>query len=423
MSYSELPELLEKRAKVVSDQQAMLGLAERDKREFTADETQTYENLDSEYERLSTEIADMRRAKKEMEERVSQTMARSAALESLSENPYREMPRNADADTGDRERRAYSDAFLKYLTLDNGAAFRSMQVDVDTAGGYLVPEQFSSEIIRKIDNEVFLRQWVADAGKLFKLDSIASLGIPTITHADNSDDWTSEIPNGGVSVSDGPSTGKRVLQPRRLMKIATPSRDLIKNSAVGADRIVMDELAYLNSITFERAYFEGDGSGQPMGLFVASDNGIPAERDVSTDNTTTEITTDNLIEVKYSLKPGYSRGAKWIFHRNTVKEIRKLKDGYGQYLWKQGLKDEDDTILDLPYAMSEYCPNTFEAGKYVGILGNFAYYWIADFVDFYVQVLEEKYITENKIGYMSIWYTDGMPVVGEAFSRVTLASA
>jgi hypothetical protein len=44
-----------------------------------------------------------------------------------------------------------------------------------------------------------------------------------------------------------------------------------------------------------------------------------------------------------------------------------------QYLWPPGLvADRPDTILDLLFFMSEYAPNTFTTGLYVGIIGAIA---------------------------------------------------
>ena len=78
-------------------------------------------------------------------------------------------------------------------------------------------------------------------------------------------------------------------------------------------------------------------------------------------------------------------------------------------------------ILDIPVIMSEYAPNTFTTGLYAGILGDFSYYWIADALDMTIQVLTELYAESNQNGYILRSETDGMPVLEEAFVRVTLA--
>jgi len=172
----------------------------------------------------------------------------------------------------------------------------------------------------------------------------------------------------------------------------------------------------------EKAFLIGTGVGQPLGIFTASNSGISTARDVSTGNTSTAIKADNLIECAYTLKAQYRRNARWIFHRDTVKMIRKLKDGEGNYLWRMGLAaDRPDTILGHPFMESEYAPNTFTTGKYVGVLGDFSFYWIADALTMQIQVLTELYAESNQNGYIGRKESDGMPVLEEAFVRVTLA--
>jgi HK97 family phage major capsid protein len=118
----------------------------------------------------------------------------------------------------------------------------------------------------------------------------------------------------------------------------------------------------------------------------------------------------------------HRRAAKWIFHRDGVKMISKLKDGNGQYLWQPGLRAGDpDTILGLSVYESEYVPNTFTSGLYVGMLADFKWYYIADALDIEIQRLEEIKAETNQIEFIGRLKNDAMPVLEEAFVRVTLA--
>jgi HK97 family phage major capsid protein len=157
-------------------------------------------------------------------------------------------------------------------------------------------------------------------------------------------------------------------------------------------------------------------------VFTANAQGIDTDRDVSTGNTATSIQCDGLIEAKYTLHPSYLPRAKWIFHRDAHKQIRKLKDGEGQYIWRAGIAgDKGDTILDIPALMSEYAPHTFTSTLYVGILGDFSRYYIVDSLGTTIQTLTELYAATNENGYILRKETDGAPVVDEAFVRVALA--
>jgi HK97 family phage major capsid protein len=71
--------------------------------------------------------------------------------------------------------------------------------------------------------------------------------------------------------------------------------------------------------------------------------------------------------------------------------------------------------------MSEYAPNTFTTGLYVGLIGDWSQYWIVDALDLTIQRLVELYAETNQTGFIGRMETDGAPVLAEAFARVKLA--
>ncbi len=185
----------------------------------------------------------------------------------------------------------------------------------------------------------------------------------------------------------------------------------------------MRRLAYKFGITQEKGFLTGSGAGQPLGVFTASPLGISTGRDVSTDNTATAFTANGLYNVKYSLKAAYWPRAKWLFHRDAVKMLAKLVNGEGQYLWQPSLQmGQPDMLLGHPVSVSEYAPNTFTANLYVGIIGDFSQYWIADSMAMEIQRLVELYAATNQVALIGRMESDGMPVLEEAFARVKLAA-
>ena len=55
-----------------------------------------------------------------------------------------------------------------------------------------------------------------------------------------------------------------------------------------------------------------------------------------------------------------------------MKRLVKTKDGEGQYIYRLSVREgEPDSLLGLPMSLSEYAPNTFTTGQYVGLLGDF----------------------------------------------------
>ncbi len=398
--------LRQERAAVVVQMRAILDGVEKEKRDLNGDETTNYETMEKELQRQEKEI--------EREERLYQI---ETGLRNQSNIPP---PANdgSDAEQRTKKQSAIFSRFLQYGKEQlSGEEIRALQADSETVGGFLVaPQQFVATLIKAVDNLVVMRQFAT----IISVTKAASLGVPSLD-ADPADaDWTKEIATG--SEDSTMAFGKRELFPHPLAKLLKVSEKLLRVSALDVESLVRERLAYKFAVTHENTFLNGSGSNQPLGIFTASADGIPTTRDVSTGNTATVIGCDGLIDALYSLKSQYIPRARWIFHRDAIKQIRKLKDGEGQYIWMAGVSaDRPDAILGRPYTMSEYAPNTFTTGLYVGIVGDLSFYWICDALDMRIQRLNELYAASSQVGFIGRLETDGLPVLSEAFARVKLA--
>jgi len=404
----DLNELRRRRGAIIKDMRALTDKADAEKRELTAEENDQYSRMESDQEKLRVEI--------EHEER-QQKLDRE--LESFDREPGR-MPEPAatgERKTNPRAAEEYRSQFSDMLCRGyRPGEHRALQADSQVGGGYLVaPEQFVNKLIEALRDQVFIRQ----LSTVIPVQSAMSLGVPVLQTRPDDADWTVELKTGTPDTAMG--FAKRELHPHPAAKRILVSTFLLNNSVLPADQIVRDQLAYKFGITQEKAFITGSGAGQPLGVFTASPNGINTDRDVATGNGATAIGADGLINAKYALKAQYQKTARWIFHRDAISGIRKLKDKNDQYLWQPGLVgDRPDTILELPFYMSEYAPNTFTTGLYVGIIGDFSFYWIADSMEFSIQVLKELYAESNQVGYIGRMECDAQPVLSEAFVRVKL---
>lgn len=294
--------------------------------------------------------------------------------------------------------------------------YAAIQQDNPTQAGYLVaPEQFVSELIKELADSTFMRQ---KARVLPPLSGAQSLGYPTRTAGMASFAWGTELaaPTADTTLA----FGKREFKPRPGTSEILVSKTLVRNVA-NVDALIRGEIADEVGAKLETAYMTGSGANCPLGLFVASADGINTDRDVATGNTATEVKFDGLMEAKYAVKDKYQPKCEWIFHRDGIKKIAKLKDSNGQYIWQPSVQvGAPDMLLGKRVNSSEYAPNTFTAGLYVGLYGDLTNYWICDSMGMEIQVLAELYARTNQIDYLCRIETDGAPVMPAAFARVTL---
>jgi HK97 family phage major capsid protein len=409
---SKLKELRQQRSKHVADARALTDLAEKEGRSLNAEEETRFNKHFADAQEVGKTI--------EREERLMEAERELAEKREKEDPGSPENPEKRTSPRGTPEYRAAYDKLLRFGrdALDTDER-RALSVGTDTAGGFLTaPEQMVTELIKAIDNVVHIR---SKATKI-PVPTAQSLGAPSLDTDPDDADWTSELKTGNED--SAMAFGKRKLEPHPLAKRIKVSNDFLRMAipGIGGEALVRERLGYKFGVSQEKAFLTANGAGRPLGAFTASTNGISTARDVSTGNTATEPTFDGLISAKYALKGAYWNEAEWMFHRDVLAVIAKLKDGNGQYIWRESVRTgEPDRVLNLPVAMSEYAPSTMTTGQYVGILAVWRFYWIADALDLQIKRLDELYAETNQTGFIGRMNLDGMPVLEEAFVRVKLA--
>jgi len=407
MDAAKLRELHEKRSKAITDARAILDKAETEKRSMTAEERQQSDTLLADAANYRADIDLMTRL--DEEERSQAEIAAKIADE------------NRGAKTPEAEARAK--AFRHLLTLDvaNGEQlsaeeYRTLTAGQDTAAGFLTtPQEFVMRLIAGVKDSVFLR----GLATVYSTTNANGLGFPSLDNDVDDAEWSTEIKS--FPEDKALKVGKRELKPNPLKKLIRISDKMLRADGMDPESLVIDRASYKFGITEEKAFLTGTGDKQPLGLFVASRAGIYTDRDVVS-GATDGFTSDKLKLVKYSLKAQYMTKATWLFHRDGIAKIALLKDGDGRYLFEfNDTPGALDMLMGRPITMSEYAPNTFTSGKYIGMFGDFSWYWIADSLALRIKRLNELFSLTSEVGFIFDKETDGMPVLPEAFSRIKAA--
>jgi HK97 family phage major capsid protein len=391
---ARVDELRDQRGRALQEARSIAEIAAGAKRIKTDEEQRQYDLHISDVAKLGKEIEDEVRLL-ETERELASIAVRSAAKANGSEKSvedkftinFRKMILDGERSLNNEELHS-----LKKELVET----RGLSAGTDIKGGFtLTPEEFVNQLIVAVKNKVFMRQLAT----VIPLKGSMSCGVPTLDTDVGDADWTPEI--GTVSEDDNLAFGKRSLTPHPLSKLVKVSEPLLRNSALNPEAIVMDRMGYKFGVAMEKGYLTGNGSQQPLGVFTASPDGIPTSRDVSEGNAATTIGADNLIAVKYSLKAQYMGTAQWLFHRDAIKQLAQLKDGEGRYMFDLSNKSGvPDMLLGRPMFMSEYAPNTFTTGQYVGMFADFSHYWIADSLALQFRRLNELFALNNQVGFI-----------------------
>lgn len=409
--------LREKRLNVLENARAARKKADEEKRLLTPEERQQLDGWLNEYSNLGVEIEQEERLARFELESASSTGTAVGRRDSKSGDGL-ETPESDDQAKRDKRSTEILNAFLTRRNIaTNPEELRALQIDLDTAGGYITPGvQFVNQLIKAVDDMVFARQYAT----VVNVPNADSLGLPSLDNDPADSDWTNELSTGNEDTAM--SFGKRELKPHPLAKRLKVSNTLLRKAALDPATLVRDRLAYKNAVTEEKGYLTGNGNLQPLGVFTASNDGVPTGRDIATGNTSSAMTLAGAVACKYNLKPAYWRRARWAMHRDIAVDLAGQVSTDGVFLWRESARaGEPARLLDMPVDLSEFAPNTKTTGQYCAILGDWAAgYIIAQSLSLQIQRLDELYAETNQTGFISRSEVDGMPVLAEAFSRSKL---
>lgn len=296
-----------------------------------------------------------------------------------------------------------SDLSPEERALYNEALRRGQVVGTDSAGGYLTPENFSSEVIKTMK----YYGGMLEAAKIINTNEGNPFHMPT---RDSTAMKAVLIAEATAASTASLTYGRKTLDAfKYTTNVFTVSNELIQDSIVSAEQEIIEVSGEMFGRGFNEAFTVADGSSKPLGMVsglaaLGSSAGIG-----KTGASTTAITYADLVDLKYSVNKAYQGNAKWMFNYLTEGVVRKLVDSNGQPIWTMGniQNGSPDTILGNPYIINDDMANP-AAGAVPIAFGDFAKaYTIRMVRGVGLRRLTELYATSDEIGFVSFMRADG----------------
>lgn len=301
------------------------------------------------------------------------------------------------------QHKGYNGAFESYLRQGKnamgGTDLKTLTIGSDAAGGFLVPEDYQTELIKKMATLATIRARARvattsrDVGKWPKIqwttDDKYTSGVRLT--------WTGESPSSSsVHRVTDPVYGLYSIPVHTAMASMPLSNDLIEDSAFDVLGMSSDLLSEAFVLGENDAFLNGNGIGRPMGLLTQVDGDGPAK---VVSGTASTLTADGLVDLAFALPAQYETNAAWIMAKGTEKVIRKLKDGNNDYLWPVwnqvgGFGPAPRELLGFPTLRDEFVP-AVAANSYPIVFGDMKGYLILDRVGLSIQRLNELYAETN----------------------------
>ncbi len=280
-------------------------------------------------------------------------------------------------------------------------AQKTMSVDSDVNGGFLVEPETSGEMVKLIHESNPIRQ-------LASVQTIGSASLKINCDLDRpASGWVGERQSRTAGSSPGVKQVEIVAHEMYAYPEAT--QQFLDDAAVNVEAWLNAYCSNAFALDEATAFISADGANQkPRGLLSYADGTTFGYIERQQCAGTGAIVANDLIDVQTLLKEGYQKNAVWMLNRLLIGTIRKIKDATsGQYIWQPGLQESTPSILlGRPVYHNADLVTTLTNGSDLAIYGDLkAAYQIVDRVG--IRVLRDPFTNKPLVGFYTTKRTGG----------------
>jgi HK97 family phage major capsid protein len=330
----------------------ILDVATAEKRDLTAEETQTYERISKELEDRQATI-----------EKFRADEARELRLDAATREMADQVRPVADAPRGVRSDAEVIRSMAKGELRSHSFEKRDL---VKTQTGAPVPTSFYDQVIMLARTVGPMLQ----TSTVLNTASGENLQIPSLAQYS-----TAAIVGEGTAISESDPVFNSfiTLGAFKFSFLVQLSTELIEDSGVDILSFLATQVGNELGFRVNDALTTGTGTAQPKGIVTASSLGVTGAT-----ATTGAFTADNLISLVYSVDTAGRRlaGSGFQMNSSSIAKMRSLKDTAGNYVFSPALNaDANDLLLGYPVFENPGMANTGTAAKSV-IFGHLPSYFV-----------------------------------------------
>ncbi len=368
----ELKSLQEQRADLIEQMEGLSKTAETEKRAFSDEENQQFDDLEKKVKALGETIEKVERArdlKLKNKDDKKHDGADKKEQEAMEERAFESYIRGACSDGNVQVR-----AGEQNLTMSNNGA--------------IIPTSIANRIITEVRDicPIFARATMYHVN--------GTLKVPV---------WGKANTNHGINVSyqeeftditaDSGKFTSIDLTGYLAGALTLIGKSVANNAQVDVVSFVVTEMAKEIASFLEKELLTGTTKAQ----------GALSATNVVTTGSATAITADELISLQAAVKQAYQANACWIMAPATFTALRKLKDGNNRYLLQDDITGEFPyRLLGKPVFVSDNMPEVAAEAKTV-LYGDLSGLSVNMRENIQIQVLQEKYATQHAVGVVA-WF-------------------
>ncbi len=266
---------------------------------------------------------------------------------------------------------------------------KALATQPNSAGGYVVPPQYSTDLIDLLYNRVAIRKMGATSIPMPN----GNISIPKLTTGVSA----SYIGENSGSNAQQPAFGVISMNWKKLAAVVAISNDLIRYSSPKADEVVKNDLTNSFAVTEDYTFLNGDGAGNaPKGLH----NWITQYGNAqSADGSDLTLVIADLFRGPQALEEANIPFVKpgWIISPRTKFFLMSVRDSVGNFYFLDEMKR--GTLLGYPYVSTNQVVTGPAATYYTSIyFGDFNDALIGESTDLQLDVSQEaSYLVNGQL--------------------------
>ena len=293
------------------------------------------------------------------------------------------------------------DQALRVKEMSDKTQKRFLNMGFGASGGFIVPEQFSSQI-KMVDDQAAIfrpRAQVIPAGD----PPDAAITIPALdqggangVYAGVQVTWIAE---GAQKPETEPLFREIRLEPNEVAAHVVVTDKLLRNSAA-AGALVSSLLRKAIIAAEEDAFLSGNGAGQPLGII-----GHPAAIQVARAGANAIAYTDI---INMFARAKFGGRLAWIGSQTCLPQLMGMVDTGQNLVWQPNAREgAPGTLIGIPFLLNDQSPILGREGDL--ILVDLDYYLIKDGSGISISMSEHPLFTQNRTIIKAFWNVDGQP--------------
>jgi HK97 family phage major capsid protein len=332
-------------------------------------------------DKISGDLSEQVKQREIVERKIKAQQERIEIMEALSDRPRGTVQDKAKCEWNeafvDAVRKGFNDMEANHrnkVAYEKAREVKAVNITTAIEGGYAVPE----EISRAVEALLLRQSGVMSNVKMVQVGTSDYKELVSIhgTTSGWAGEATSRSETGVANLRErAPTWGELYAYPK-------VSNWALEDLFFDVSNWLVNDAAEGMAKAVDAAIYNGNGSSKPTGIFAAAPTAVADYNSplraggviqyVPCDTKSPQaVNADDIIDLVYTLAPGYRANAKFYMNSVTQGFVRKLKDSYGQYLWAPSLQvGQPDRLLGYEVVTWEDLANPTTADGFSIVFGD-----------------------------------------------------